>query len=201
MTVLYFRDYIDDLLDKAGTAYFTTEEKLKRVKTATYSFLEQNKGFIQYNQKAREDMSGVFDRFDITAFTTTPIGTFLYDMPNDFLGISSIGSDYNGVIRPLPIVQDGDWDKLNDDPFHTPTADEPLARFYSNKIETKPQPTAIRGIYMKHPTFGAVDGDELIAELPEQIQEFIVLKVAEALMTTTGDERFQMQYYQKENFS
>ncbi len=195
MTVSYYLDYIDDYLDKSGTAYFNREEKLKRIKTMTYSFLEQNKKFIQYNQKAREDLSNIFIRFSITETNG------FFEMPNDFYGLSSMYSVFDNVKRTTPIVQDGDWAKLNDDPFHQPTKEQPMALFYQNKFEVSPIPDSIKGIYMKHPTIGVLDTDELVLEVPEQIQEFLLNKVAAALMTTTGDQRFQLQYYSIENFS
>lgn len=195
MTVLYYLDYIDDYLDKSGTAYFNREEKLKRIKTMTYSFLEQNKKFLQYNQKAREDMSNIALPFEI--FPTSGV----FQMPSDFYGLSSMYSNFDGVMRTTPIVQDADWAKLNDDPFHTPTEQEPLAIFYQSLLEVKPIPTSIKGIYLKHPTIGTLDTDELVLEVPEQIQEFLLNKVAAALMTTSGDERIQLQYYSVENFS
>lgn len=195
MTVAQYLDYIDDYLDKSGTAYFNTDEKLKRIKTMTYSFLEQNKEFIQFNQKAREDL-GTLTR----PYSINPTGS-VFIMPTDFYGMSSMHSMFGDKLTVTPIVQSADWAKLNDDPFHTPTQEEPLAMFYNNRLEVKPLPDTVDGLYLKHPTFGVDDADELVLELPEQIQEFLLNKVASVLMTTSGDERVQLQYYSVENFS
>ena len=195
MTVIEYVEYMEDYMDKSGTAYFNREEVLKRIKTMVYSFLEQNKKFIQFNQKAREDI-GILE----IPYNIVPVAN-VFPMPDDFYSLSSMHSVFDGKMTVTPIVQSAEWARLHDDPFHAPTLEFPLAQFYSNTFEINPVPNSIKGLYLKHPTFGTDDADELVLELPQQIQEFLLNKVAAALMTTSGDERVQLQYYSVENFS
>ena len=201
MTVLEYIYRVEEEMDKSGGVYFEKDDLLGRYRIAAYSFLEQNVEFIQYNQKAREDFSKL-----TKSFTEENIENASNEF--DFSGIYrlvSVAVKYSGLdYVPLRIVQSNDLDRLNQDPFNSPTKEEPLGEFYSDKIVLYPSPSegssaSLKGISVGHPTFGTEDSSDISKELPIYIQDYIVKKVVSGLMTTVADERFQMQYYQLQN--
>lgn len=190
-TVEDYYKFIDEQTDKEGMPYFERDDLLTRFTMATYDFLDQNKDFIQINQKAKEDLGLLTKPFSISNFTDG-----LLKFSTDFYGLVSIRAFFQNKSYPLKIVQSNDVDKLKDDPFHTPIETEPIAQFYNNGVLVEPTPQKVEGLYLKQPTIGTDDSDELAIEIPIQIRFFIARKVVLNLMTTTGDPRFQMQYYQ-----
>lgn len=194
MKVSEYLERVYEEIDKEGMPYFEESDLLRRFVTATYFFLEDNTPFIQSNQKAKEDLSMLTVPFDYYNQTN---GLFQFD--ESFYRLVSLGAKYNGRTRGVPIVQSNDLEKLKDDPFHSPNSDEPLAQFFQNSLKIEPTPESVHGLYLKHPLFGASNDNELIEGLPIHIQLFLVEKVVLHLMTTIGDPRYQMQYYQVQN--
>lgn len=191
MLVSEYLEIVYEEIDKEGMPYFEEAELIKRMRTATYLFLEEAIPYLQINQKSREDLGMLTIPFSIN----TNVGG-LFSFTNNFYRLVSLVATFGTKTRSLPIVQSNDFEKLKDDPFNSPTAESPLAEFYQNAVKVEPLPDNVKGLYLKHPTFGLNTNDELIEELPIQIQLFLIEKVVLHLMTTIGDQRFQMQYYQ-----
>jgi hypothetical protein len=196
MKVSEYLQRLEEEIDKEGMPYFEESDLLKRLVTATYCFLEDNTKFIQTNQKAKEDLSMLTFPYSITPDVDNP-DVFLFN--SNFYRLVSLTGEFNSLNKGIPIVQSNDLQKLIEDPFHTPTPEQPLAEFYQNSVKVLPVPTKINGYYLRKPTFGSAPDDELITELPLHIQLFILAKVVVHLMTTIGDPRIQMQYYQVQN--
>ena len=191
MLVSEYLERVKEEIDKEGMPYFEEDTLLKRLVTASYSFLEEAIPFLQINQKAREDLSMLTIPFSINTNTDG-----LFSFVNNFYRLVSLTATFESKTTSLRVVQSTDLEKLKDDPFQSPTTDSPLAEFYQNAVKVYPIPENVKGLYLKHLTFGANPNDELIIEFPIHIQLFLIEKVVLHLMTTIGDERFQMQYYQ-----
>jgi hypothetical protein len=199
MLVSKYLEIINNEIDKEGMPYFEESDILNRLLTATYFFLEDNVPFIQTNQKAREDFSMLTVPF-IQSTNSSQVSTEgLFALDATFYRLVSLTATYDTGIMPLPIVQSNDFQKLKDDPFHTPIKSEPLAEFYQNSVRVEPIPISVQGLHVKHPVFGVAASDELVTGLPIHIQLFLIEKVVLHLMTTIGDNRYQMQYYQVQN--
>jgi hypothetical protein len=194
MLVSKFFERVNEEIDKEGMPYFEESDLLNRFVTATYSFLEDNVQYIQQNQKAKEDFSMLTIPFSQSTNTS---GLFALD--TTFYRLVSLTATFESGVKTLPIVQSNDLQKLKDDPFHTPIEDEPLAEIYQNSVKVYPIPISVQGLHLKYPVFGVSTADELIIGLPIHIQLFLIEKVILHLMTTIGDPRIQMQYYQVQN--
>ena len=191
MLVSEYFERVYEEIDKEGMPYFEESDLLNRLKTATYFFIDDNLEFLQNTQKAREDFSKLTIPFEILSKTNN-----LWILSNNFYRLQSLVAVYNNTEVGLPIVQANDLQTLKDDPFNSPTEDEPLSIFYSNGFEVSPDPSSVKGLYIKHPTFGTAETDNLIEEFPINILLFLIEKVVLHLMTTIGDQRYQMQFYQ-----
>lgn len=194
MLVSEFFERVYEEIDKEGMPYFEEAELLRRFKTATYFFLEESVPFIQIDQKAKEDLGML--TFEYVRSEDPQNQNEMISFPNDFYRLVSLTGIYDQTQRPIKIVQSNDLETLKDDPFNTPEEKYPLAEFYQNSIRVQPLPNSIKGLYLKHPVFNTAPGSELVEGLPIHIQLFLIEKVVLHLMTTIGDERYQMQYYQ-----
>lgn len=193
MLVSEYLEQVREEMDKSGQPYFESSDLVRRFEIATYSFLEQNIEFMQFNQKAREDLGDLTIPFDISNNVNG-----LFSFASNFYRLISVEATKSNESNPLIIVQSNDLGKLKKDPFHSPTKDYPKAEFYGKGLLIDPVPDKITGFYLKNPTFGSLDNDNLIEGLPIYIQYHIIKAVELGLMTTTGDERYQLQYYQVE---
>lgn len=194
MLVSEYFERVYEEIDKEGMPYFEEPDLLNRLKTAAYFFIDNNIEYLQNTQKAREDFSKLTIPFEIKTETNN-----LFILNQEFYRLQSLTAIYNSNQVALPIVQANDFETLKNDPFHSPTANEPLSRFYSGGFEVLPKPSSIKGLYLKHPTFGTNVTDDIIVEFPLNIQLFLIEKVVLHLMTTIGDQRYQMQFYQLKN--
>ena len=194
MTVAEYFQRIYEEIDKEGMPYFEEDELLRRLKTASYNFLDKARESIQFDQKAKEDLSMITSEFNISG---NEIG--LFDFGVNFYSLVSLRATFGSVVRPLPIVQSNDIDKLKDDPFNVPTIEYPLAEFYQNSVKVYPLPNIVSGLFLNKIIFGETATEDILPQLPLHIQLHIIQLVILHLMTTIGDSRIQAQYYQVAN--
>ena len=160
---------VNEEMDKSGQPYFEREDLISRLKVETYRFLDVNLPYVQYNQKAKEDFSKITLPFSLTINTD---GHFLFD--SNFFRLVSITATTNGIKSTLVIHQSNDVQKMMNDPFHTAIVNEPIGEVYGGGIKCYPTPDSIDGLNIVHPTFGDLDTDELINELPLNVQFHII---------------------------
>jgi hypothetical protein len=194
MTVAEYFQRIYEEIDKEGMPYFEEDELLRRLKTASYNFLDKARESIQFDQKAKEDLSMITSEFNISG---NEIG--LFDFGVNFYSLVSLRAKFGLLVRPLPIVQSNDIDKLKDDPFNTPTTEYPFAEFYQNSVKVYPLADSISGLFLNKIIFGSITSEDILPQLPLHIQLHIIQLVILHLMTTIGDSRIQAQYYQVAN--
>jgi len=183
---------VGEEMDKSGQPYFEKDDLLSRLKVETYKFIDVNLPYVQFNQRAKEDFSKITKPF---LLTTNSGGHFPFVVAL-FYRLVSISAK-KGIKESIIVIhQSNDILKMIEDPFHTPTEDEYIGEIYDGGIKCYPTPDSVSGLNIVHPTFGSADNDELITELPLNVQYHIIQSVVASLMVTTGDSRFQMEFYQ-----
>ena len=119
MTYNQAHDHIDNLLDKAGTAYFTDTEKNNFLDLAV---MEYTKGLINTLESDAQSMEKIGPLITTSGSLSQSNGavsipSFLYHI----LRVYTVNNDYE-----VNIMGHGEYASAKNDPFHKPDAKNPI---------------------------------------------------------------------------
>ena len=207
--------YLDGLMDKMGSDYFSLATKLDRFITITYDFIHKQTKDLEINQEASDQIKNILVRRKLTITKDTMF-------PSKNIWNAPEPADYFRLVGLLPVIHQGENDMIkakkpatlqegqgisyDRDPFRNATAEYPniyrLENFF--KIDVGSDNTIYNSCiisYVKEPLFA--DENHLtnrIVNLSNVAIEKILLKTADSLRVTTGDVTAASTYQMTQSF-
>lgn len=187
--------HIDNILDKSGTAYFTTNEKNYFIDLAV---MEYTKGLINTLESDAQSMEKIAH-----LVFTTPAAT------QDSTGAVSLGTSgaifyhllraYTSKGVAINVMSYNEYASAKNDPFHKPSSSHPVGLLFSNnKLNIKGTTESIQHDFIAKPAIYA-DGNVTApdtqtlggygANCAEEILNIAVRK----MMLSLEDPRYQLQ--------
>lgn len=195
--------------DKMGSDFFPISYVMNKLETATHDFIGETVKFIENTQEIRDDLRTLYK----------PFKENLIDDPNDSdYKVMALADDYqhlmsakvidaNVTVRKTRIIRHGQVDIYQDNPNKKATAVYPIVVLYNDylRIISPGNPVQVTGFYVKQPTFGDFSvhdniENEIAVDLPEFAVDKIIKTIINDIFVSTGDERANIQYEQKETY-
>jgi hypothetical protein len=191
MTYDEAHDHIDNLLDKAGTAYFTDGEKNQFLDLAV---MEYTKGLVNSLESDAQSMEKIAPLVVKSAALVQSSGVItLSDLPTTVYHVLRVYTVTNSYT--VNIMSYNEYSTAKDDPFHKPDATNPVGLLRDGKIDIFGTTENIYVEYIGTPnlvdeggaTTGRVGGYDLNSS--EEIVNIAVRK----MMLSLEDPRYQLQ--------
>lgn len=204
--------YLDELTDKLGSDYFPLPVKFGRFITATYDFIREHSKYLETTQEISDDIKPLLIKRKHVMVASTSPGIYEIAEPADYLRLISVEpyARINNVdvkkFKKVYIIKEGQKVAYERDPFREPTPFYPTILRNSNIFEVNvgnDTDTYLNALvtFLKKPTFGNINVDtDRIVNLPDIAIEQIMMKTAEALRFTSGDETASSIYQFDQTF-
>ena len=192
--------YLDELTDKLGSDYFPIDIKFGRFVTMTYDFIRNNSNYLETSQEISDDLKNILIRRNHVMNATSVPGVYEIAEPADYFRLISVEpfARVNGVdvkkFKKVNIIKEGQRIAYERDPFREPSSFYPsifrIANIFEVNVGNDPDPYLNAKVsFLKKPTFGDINDDNArILNLSDIAIEQILLKTAQSLRFTTGDE-------------
>lgn len=156
MTVEELRQYIFAIANKDQTGNLPSPEQFNSFLARAnedkfrieYGLRENLQNGIYYQNSQNSTDALLPFIIPVTLNTTTP-GEF--DLPVDYVHVSSIAYIHGGKRSMVMIVNEDEYNNLVSSPVVPPTPKYPVAKFMNNKLYVWPQDTSIEFVYLKMP--------------------------------------------------
>ena len=191
--------HIDNLLDKAGTGYFTDDEKNKFLDLATWEYTEYLVNTLESDAESMIKLAPL-TRTE-TPSTMVPSGNAvfinLHEDTYHILSVSTVEGDYN-----VNIVSYNEFELAKKDPFHKPTIEAPIAVLQGSNFLRRllmygtTSSVVIQYIINPFTTYGNTTGIENWPHLGgfmERCSSEIVNIAVRKMMLSLEDPRYQLQ--------
>lgn len=184
--------HIDNLLDKAGTAYFVSDEKNQFLDLAV---LEYTKGLINTLESDAQSMERIAPLIVKSSALTQSSGTIT--LPDEIpvyhiLRAYTVTNNYT-----VNIMSYGEYSAAKDDPFHKPDAKNPIGLLRSGKIDISGTTEKIYIEYIKVPYLadeeGSFSAETSVGGYDLNSSEEIVNIAVRKMMLSLEDPRYQLQ--------
>ena len=180
--------HIDNLLDKAGTAYFTDAEKNNFLDIAV---MEYTKGLVNTLESDAQSMEKIAPLVANLNNQTNTSGAVT--LPDDFYHLLSANTATSKKL--IDVMGINQYNAAKHDPFHAPTSDNPIGILKGLNLEVFGSTENVDFVYIKNPnlidedgsTSGRVGGYNLNSS--EEIVNIAVRK----MMLSLEDPRYQLQ--------
>jgi len=192
MTYNEAHDHIDNLLDKAGTAYFTDGEKNQFLDLAV---MEYTKGLVNSLESDAQSMEKIAPLVVKSSALTQVDGLISLTLSPTLYHLLRAYTDTNGY--SINIMGYGEYASAKDDPFHKATTENPIGLLKGTSLEVIGNTEGVYVEYMKTPILSdevtitaatdAVGGYNLNSS--EEIVNIAVRK----MMLSLEDPRYQLQ--------
>ena len=190
MTYNEAHDHIDNLLDKAGTAYFTDGEKNQFLDLAV---MEYTKGLVNSLESDAQSMEKIAPLVVKSSALTQTNGLISLTLNPTVYHLLRAYTGTNGY--SINIMGYGEYASAKDDPFHKATTENPIGLLKGTSLEVIGNTEGVHVEYMKTPnlvdeggsTTGRVGGYDLNSS--EEIVNIAVRK----MMLSLEDPRYQLQ--------
>lgn len=190
MTYTEAYDYIDNLLDKSGTAYFTDNEKNIFLDMAV---MEYTKGLVNTLESDAQSMEKIAPL--VVKSSSIAQSSGVAAIPSDsyhILRIYTAVGDY-----PVNIISHGEYAISKDDPFRKPSNEKPFGLLKGSNIEIFGNSSNIFVEYIKNPNLssesGFSSGDEGLGGYGINSGDEIVNIAVRKMMLSLEDPRYQLQ--------
>lgn len=201
-TIDYCDQHLDELLDKMGSDYFPLQVKIGRFVTFTYDFIREHTKAFEATQEISDDIKPLLIRNDIVLSATEGLAVFQAPEPINYFRLISLvpfilgeGNQRIFKAKVTRIIKEGQRLVYGRDAFRKPSPSYPhvlrISNFFEIRVGNFNTDNYNRAeiSYIKKPTFGNIDNDDdIIVNLPDAAIEQIMLKTAESLRFTTGDD-------------
>ena len=189
MTYTEAYTHIDNLLDKAGTAYFTDTEKNNFLDLAV---MEYTKGLINTLESDAQSMEKVAPLVANSSNQTNSSGSVA--LPTEFYHLLSANTATSkNLIDVMGINQ---YNAAKHDPFHSATATNPIGLLKGSNLEVLGSTENVDFVYVKNPKLAdeeVIDGDDLVGGYNLNSSEEIVNIAVRKMMLSLEDPRYQLQ--------
>lgn len=189
MTYTEAYTHIDNLLDKAGTAYFTDTEKNNFLDLAV---MEYTKGLINTLESDAQSMEKIAP---LVANSNNQINNSgSVTLPTNFYHLLSANTATSKSLIDVMGINQYNADKH--DPFHSATATNPIGLLKGSSLEVLGSAENVDFVYVKNPSLN--DEDSLSAESSVggynlNSSEEIVNIAVRKMMLSLEDPRYQLQ--------
>ena len=189
MTYTEAYTHIDNLLDKAGTAYFTDTEKNNFLDLAV---MEYTKGLINTLESDAQSMEKVAPLVANSSNQTNSSGSVA--LPTEFYHLLSANTATSkNLIDVMGINQ---YNAAKHDPFHSATATNPIGLLKGSNLEVLGSTENVDFVYVKNPKLAdeeVIAGDDLVGGYNLNSSEEIVNIAVRKMMLSLEDPRYQLQ--------
>ena len=189
MTYTEAYTHIDNLLDKAGTAYFTDTEKNNFLDLAV---MEYTKGLINTLESDAQSMEKVAPLVANSSNQTNSSGSVA--LPTEFYHLLSANTATSkNLIDVMGINQ---YNAAKHDPFHSATATNPIGLLKGSNLEVLGSTENVDFVYVKNPKLAdeeTISGDDLVGGYNLNSSEEIVNIAVRKMMLSLEDPRYQLQ--------
>jgi len=189
MTYTEAYTHIDNLLDKAGTAYFTDTEKNNFLDLAV---MEYTKGLINTLESDAQSMEKIAPLVANSNNQTNSSGSVA--LPTDFYHLLSANTATSKSL--IDVMGVNQYNAAKHDPFHSATATNPIGLLKGSSLEVLGSTENVDFVYVKNPSLN--DEDSLSAESSVggynlNSSEEIVNIAVRKMMLSLEDPRYQLQ--------
>ena len=207
-TLEWFDEYCDELLDKMGSDLFPLPIKYNRFKTLTLEFINYSAKYMEATQKVSDDIKDLIVKGKFPLVQNTIEDVWETAEPSNYYRLISIVplfEDKHGtemkVCKKPAIMKEGQRLAVGRDPFKCATDEYPNIYRLSNLFQIDVGPKSTIGYstaictYIKKPTFALLSNlEDRIVNLHDSAIEQIVLKTADSLRFSTGDQNSISNY-------
>ncbi len=193
----YDRAYtqIDNLLDKTGTAYFTTTEKNQFIDLAV---MEYTKGLINTLESDAQSMEKIAPLV-FTSNSASPDSTNSILLGTEGIPFFHLLRAYTDKGVNINIMSNNEYAAAKNDPFHKPSSSHPVGLFVSgNKLKIIGTNDSIKITYIAKPALSA-DGNvtststQTLGSYSVNSGEEILNIAVRKMMLSLEDPRYQLQ--------
>jgi hypothetical protein len=200
MTFSEAHEQIDILLDKHEAPWFEPKEKDMFLNFAQNELIKKRYSEFELNEKRKQDLRTLISTKTSTVAGATielslvPDLMFVLSLKGRFTVASGgINKDVDKAIRPM---QHDDVNIATEDPFNSPSNDDPYYLTFATKLEIKSItiPSSWEITYLKYPI--PVDGENSPSvefELPKHTHEEILNIAIRKILKTIGDDTYSLQ--------
>lgn len=181
--------HIDNLLDKAGTAYFTDTEKNNFLDLAV---MEYTKGLINTLESDAQSMEKIAPLVANSNNQTNSSGSVT--LPTDFYHLLSANTATSKSL--IDVMGINQYNAAKHDPFHSATATNPIGLLKGSSLEVLGSTENVDFVYVKNPKLAdeeTIAGDDLIGGYNLNSSEEIVNIAVRKMMLSLEDPRYQLQ--------
>jgi hypothetical protein len=179
--------HIDNLLDKAGTAYFTDTEKNQFLDLAV---LEYTKGLINTLESDAQSMEKIAPLVNKSSSLAQSSGVITLPTSTPVYHILRAYTAINGY--PINIMGYGEYASAKDNPFHKADTKNPVGLLRGLVMEVIGNTENVYLEYIKHPEVTHTAGDNLGGYGKNSGEEIVNIAVRK-MMLSLEDPRYQLQ--------